>query len=276
MTRVETRALHDEAEALLPWYLNGSLDAGERGSVERHLGTCLPCREALDELRLVRVAVHAADPGPWVPSSHRLTRLLERIGAGPAAEPDPGSSGRDARGSWRRVGGGIGPGRPGRALVLSQAIAIAVLVGLLLGPGRPGPPVEPARFETLTSRANAGSDPGPRIQVLFDEQASLREVHAVLRRVGASTLSGPSRLGVYTLAVGPGASREEVLGELRSDPCIALAEWLDGPSSPGPEARSYAPEEASPRGRPREPQATHPTPSRAITDGSGTSTKSRR
>jgi hypothetical protein len=41
----------DQAIELLPWYLNGTLDAGEREEVRKHLTACERCRQALAETR---------------------------------------------------------------------------------------------------------------------------------------------------------------------------------------------------------------------------------
>ncbi|HKI06480.1 MAG TPA: zf-HC2 domain-containing protein [Thermoanaerobaculia bacterium] len=42
----------DQAIELLPWLLNGTLEAEERAEVRRHLQTCERCREALAETRM--------------------------------------------------------------------------------------------------------------------------------------------------------------------------------------------------------------------------------
>jgi len=39
----------DQAQELLPWYLNGSLESGELAEVRQHLETCESCRTALAE-----------------------------------------------------------------------------------------------------------------------------------------------------------------------------------------------------------------------------------
>jgi hypothetical protein len=41
----------DQAIEILPWYLNGTLDAGEREEVRNHLATCERCRQALADTR---------------------------------------------------------------------------------------------------------------------------------------------------------------------------------------------------------------------------------
>jgi hypothetical protein len=43
---------HDQICERLPWLLNGTLEAGERGEVEEHLKSCKACRQALAETRL--------------------------------------------------------------------------------------------------------------------------------------------------------------------------------------------------------------------------------
>lgn len=42
---------HTRTVELLPWLVNGTLEPGERRSVEEHLGSCLDCRSELEETR---------------------------------------------------------------------------------------------------------------------------------------------------------------------------------------------------------------------------------
>ena len=61
---------HQEAQFLLPWYVNGRLDADEQAAVETHLRDCRECqehgREELERARPCRrgrvVAAQAATP----------------------------------------------------------------------------------------------------------------------------------------------------------------------------------------------------------------------
>ncbi|HYO15489.1 MAG TPA: zf-HC2 domain-containing protein, partial [Thermoanaerobaculia bacterium] len=41
----------EQAIEILPWYLNGTLEAKEQEEVRHHLGTCEACRQALAETR---------------------------------------------------------------------------------------------------------------------------------------------------------------------------------------------------------------------------------
>jgi hypothetical protein len=53
----------DEAIQILPWLLNGTLEAGERDEVRRHLATCERCRAALNETREAWMAYDQHLPG---------------------------------------------------------------------------------------------------------------------------------------------------------------------------------------------------------------------
>lgn len=68
---------HLEIENLVSEYLEGQLDTVRRVEVEQHLGTCVPCRELVAEVRHVFELCRAAEPvepPPWmVPKILRAT-----------------------------------------------------------------------------------------------------------------------------------------------------------------------------------------------------------
>ncbi len=51
----------DPNNALLPWYVNGSLGAAEEESVRSHLASCRVCAEELEELAEIAVALEARE-----------------------------------------------------------------------------------------------------------------------------------------------------------------------------------------------------------------------
>src|SRR5262245_58983946 len=71
--------LHRRAWDLLPWYVNGTLAAGDRRAVEEPLAGCAACQDEAARCRETEAAVLAA--GEVAPSPHpaRLARLMERI-----------------------------------------------------------------------------------------------------------------------------------------------------------------------------------------------------
>lgn len=70
MTQAEPDTLHESVMQLLPWYVNGTLEAAERRSVEHHLEHCAECRDNVELLSQVRHSVRNDSPAPLVPPAH--------------------------------------------------------------------------------------------------------------------------------------------------------------------------------------------------------------
>ncbi|HEX7848650.1 MAG TPA: zf-HC2 domain-containing protein, partial [Sphingomonas sp.] len=68
---------HEQVRQLLPWYINGTLEAGEMATVEAHLADCADCRADLAAERVLARDV-AALP---VDAEHAWSMLSERIDA---------------------------------------------------------------------------------------------------------------------------------------------------------------------------------------------------
>ncbi|SHE88650.1 hypothetical protein [Thermomonas hydrothermalis] len=60
------------------------------------------------------------------------------------------------------------------------------------------------------------------VQVAFSQQARMADVNALLVRVGAVVVDGPSALGLFTLAV-PSGSAAAALAELQASPLVESA-----------------------------------------------------
>src|SRR5205085_9113021 len=63
---------HREAIEVLPWYVNATLEAGERRAVEEHLKDCAECRQEVLELRAIQsaeiaIAEEIPIPYPQIP-----------------------------------------------------------------------------------------------------------------------------------------------------------------------------------------------------------------
>lgn len=216
---------------LLPWYLGGSLDEGEREGVERHLHACASCREQLEETRhMMRIASQhvpaelLADYACGIAIAAADRRALEEHLAvcetcaeevAPAlgersAAPAPHDPHRDRQ-------------RVRRPLALAASILAAVAVGALLSPGagwRPRAAANVAFVELLPAGERSRGDGGPSTAVdpaaattvvlitdrqLADGDHRLR----VARPEGdeVQVLSGlvPDRSGVFVLHVPAGA-----------------------------------------------------------------------
>jgi hypothetical protein len=74
---------HDIAE-LLPFYANGTLDAGDRARVEAELATCAACAAELHDLETLAASLKARAQGTPPFPSHVLDDVMARIAAPPA------------------------------------------------------------------------------------------------------------------------------------------------------------------------------------------------
>ena len=75
-------------------YFYGELEPAERSAVERHLRSCSDCRQALEELLTIRMAlaarprVDAPADGDWTGFMHRLDRAVDlELRVGPTVAP---------------------------------------------------------------------------------------------------------------------------------------------------------------------------------------------
>jgi len=191
---------HDEAVLLLPWLVSGTLDAGERERVERHVRGCVTCRAELAEQRALASLVRDR---PIVPLSaerdfERLRQALDRNASHCS----------------------LGPRAATWAVAASITIvAIAALVASLVVGTRE--PVAP--YRTLTQ----GETPPMLVDVVFAD-ASDDEIRALIDSLGAEIVAGPSpRVGRYTLRLVGGRATEAdldgVVRRLRDDERVRFA-----------------------------------------------------
>ena len=82
---------HDEIEALLPWYANGTLTVAETATVERHLAHCPACRADLEQCRALATAVQRNEES-WQPAPGGFDRLMAEIDR-LEAKPTPAKTG---------------------------------------------------------------------------------------------------------------------------------------------------------------------------------------
>jgi Putative zinc-finger len=110
---------HESVWLLLPWYANGTLEAGERREVDEHLAACSRCREELGRCGDLAAALRSTPESAPSPHPIQLARLVARIEAAeaaplaaPPADPGEASSSGTAGVRW----GGATRGREGAAM----------------------------------------------------------------------------------------------------------------------------------------------------------------
>lgn len=209
--------VHQQVQALLPWYVGASLDAQEHARVEAHIAECPRCQAELAwEWQIQADAAKAAGPPGDVDQG--FARLRERMAGAAAAPPRR----RDAfvvrlKAHWR-----ASPAWTRWALV-GQFAGVAVLCGLLLLSFSPAP-----QFRALgASTASPGGPASANLIVRFRPETSEQEMRRVLRDSQARLVDGPTTTDAWLLAV-PAGLEASAVQQLRGQGSVLLVESLDG------------------------------------------------
>jgi anti-sigma factor RsiW len=194
---------HEQAQMLLPWHVNGTLEPAEAAWFEAHLAGCAECRADFEANLALRQHV-AATPIELEPLR---VPLLDRIGA--RNKPSTASPWDFLR---RRI-------TLGWALAGQVAFAaVAAMIVLTLAP-----PANDDEFELLGSETGAAE--GNAI-VLFAPETTERDLRGALDGAGARIVDGPTASGAYIVHLAAG-ERNEALDRLRALPQVVLAEPID-------------------------------------------------
>ncbi|RUL69419.1 zf-HC2 domain-containing protein [Dyella choica] len=197
-------SIHAEADRLLPWYVNGTLQADEQLHVERHLAECAGCQHEVAWLREVQKEFAAQaeqdDVSPKMQHPHQRTR--KQRSASPASS------------MWRR--------REKRLawLAVAQALIILALGVILLSQPH-------VRYHTLS----APGDKGALLVVVFDAQTHEAQMRTLVRESGARIVGGPTAEGAYVLRV-PDAREASARKILAGSPQVTLVEDLSSGGNP--------------------------------------------
>jgi hypothetical protein len=213
---------HARASELLPWMVNGRIEASDARWLSQHLELCGACRNELAAQRRIRDALTREPTVEFAPqaSFNRLWKRIEDEAAGDlsprepnsvaaarSAEPQPES--RNALRPWLR------------ATLAAQAAAILVLCGVLWW--RPAA----TAYHTVTDPSAVPSLKGPIIKAIFSDQVRLADVKEILAGAGVVVVSGPSEAGVYALTLRDTQSQAQApiaVARLRADPRVRFAE----------------------------------------------------
>lgn len=187
---------HERLEAMLPWYVNDTLDERGRAEVEAHLQQCDTCRE--EALLHQRIAEHVrlgrqVHPAPLA----SLGRLMDRIEAHEASH---------AR-RWQRKLGKWVMGKGLERAVIAQAVTIVLLVLTVAWlVTRPEPAAE---YRTLGAPAETRAPAGSQLRLQLQDTVTAAQVERLLHEVGGRIVYGPSPRGVYIIALGVSAAGGE-------------------------------------------------------------------
>jgi len=221
---------HQDISALLPWYVNGSIDEPDRQRLDAHLALCAGCREELAQEQRIYEGMTAETAVEYMPAAS-LKRLQARLDGVAPASPDPRADvGTDEFAAGQKAGGRLGAW-PG--LMAASVAVMAVALSLL------------AADRWMQFRAHAAvpdyytvTTPTPRpqgevIRAVFSPTITLVELQAVLDEAQLRIISGPTEAGVYSLAANSGRPVGASLASLRRDEKVRFAEITQSSSGPG-------------------------------------------
>jgi anti-sigma factor RsiW len=207
---------------LLPWYLNGTLTPAETGEVERHLATCASCRAEVEAWRRLRPAVDAAVASRPAPPADLFARVRARIGSEAPAAARPTA----ATPWWERAAAAVFELLPPR---LAPAMALAVIVvqlGALAAVGTVAYRAQQALVVTQ-SGPEGRRPPAPgavHLRVAFQESAPEGEIRALLQRLEAAIVDGPSSAGFYIVETPATAGGRPAADALGASPLVRFVE----------------------------------------------------
>ena len=203
---------HQQAQTLLPWYVNGTLDPDEVAAVEAHLAECPDCRADLEAERVLGQEVASLS----LDVDHGWAALRDRL------EPPSAKRGvSPLRGSAAFLRRPVPMGWVITAQAACLALAVIGVVSFALPAIRAD---SEARYRTLSSAEPA---PAGNIVVMFKPNASELALRQALRQAGARVVDGPTTADAYVLHVEPGR-RADALSRLRANGDVQLAEPIDG------------------------------------------------
>lgn len=211
--------ISDRFNELLPWYVNGTLNAADRAWVDQYLQDH---PEALQQLRWnasMREQLHKDIRKDIrdVPEDIGLAKAMARIHSAKQPQPQPQPQPPTLVERVREWFVGIGM-RPALAAAFVIVAAQSVVIGSLLS--------LPENTEIRALRP-AASPPEAFIRVNFKPDAREADIRLLLVGVNGSIASGPGQLGDYYVRVAPG-QREQALEQLKASPNVESANNVDG------------------------------------------------
>ncbi len=215
MTNDESRRdLERRALELLPWYVNGTLEGGDRELVSRQVLGSLTCRKEFERLRRLQQLIQR-DDAEAAATGRAFERLMARIeSSGDSSASRVRDSGQAY--AWTRL-----------TLAASVAAAVSVLLWWSAG----APPTTPRTYETLTRSQPA--DPGAtRLRVVFAPGVTESERVELLASLSLTIVEPPTDDGVVTLLFTDGTDQAAIVAALKRDPRIAFV--TSPPVSDGP------------------------------------------
>jgi hypothetical protein len=221
--------IHRELELLLPWYVNGRLEADEARQVEAHLAACPACQKEASQLaKLLAHEAESIDDRP-VGDAHvqalfaRIDRLEEQQKRAEKKRTDDGAERTSLWDGLNRLIQSL-MGAPGLVAATVAAIALAVIVTPMFRSG-----ATDAQYDVLSSNEPTGNELSVRLQ--FSGTASPEAVE----RLVSSSVKERQVKGSYRVEQRQGGNSGEYIVTFDQKPSVdtvshLLDEWRAAPN----------------------------------------------
>jgi anti-sigma factor RsiW len=209
---------HEEVSALLPWYVNGTINELDSQRVAAHLSVCVECNNDL-ALELSVYRGMTADPAVEYMPSASLKRLQARLdGVAPPAAVDTSATNASAD-TIRTVTRPMTRRRhsiPWFGVMAASIAVMAVALGLLTADRWQ------SNYYTVTTASPR--PPGEVIRAVFSPTITLDQLQGILDEAQLRIVSGPTEAGVYSLASKSSRPVSSSLALLRGHDMVRFAE----------------------------------------------------
>jgi hypothetical protein len=203
----------DEIREMIPLYLNQTLTKEQVHGFEESIRSYPDLQKELNEFSQIRSVYQEMENETAPAPDHVFDRIMKNIeteAKPPVTEPGP----RVFDTILASVGRWFRSPKVAWAVAAVQIILIAVI--LVSGP---------MKHEYRTSSSGqATSESEARINIVFKKEAKEGDIRAVLQKIGANIVSGPSAQGRYTIAIRYKKDVDSVLKTLKKADIIRFAE----------------------------------------------------
>lgn len=217
MNTLPPLASDEHVEALVPWYVNGTLDAAGTQLVQRHLQGCEQCRASVElETKISGLVREHRDTLDCAPQSG-WSRLVAHLDGRKSPLHEKSAPSRLRR---RTRGKRLIP-----ALLILQAAAIAGLGVALIYVLDNRTDVS---YQTLSDATQIPSAASPTLRVVFADSTTTEKLRTLLEPIGGTIRSGPTTNSAYTIELQQSGTAA-ALKWLRTQPEVLFAEPAGAP-----------------------------------------------
>jgi Putative zinc-finger len=212
---------HEEVSALLPWYVNGTINERDSQRVDAHLSVCADCNNDL-ALELSVYRGMTADPAVEYMPSASLKRLQARLDgvAAPAAANASADTVRTLTRPMTRGRHSI----PWLGVMAASIAVMAVALVLLTADRWQFSRSSSSQPNYYTVTTTIPRPPGEVIRAVFSPTITLDELQGILDEAQLRIVSGPTEAGVYSLASKSSRPVSSSLALLREHAMVRFAE----------------------------------------------------